>query len=495
MFSREQIRQAQELAVEVMKKSVNEPDKKIHPKVGAVLLFPDGSMTSAYRGELDYGDHAEFTLLHKKHRTENIEEAWLFGTLEPCMARHPNKTPCAKRIQLRKIKKVYIGIDDPDPTVSGTGKKYLEDFGISIEYFDRDLQNLITQENQSFLEDAILRSETEKHKKLLEEKPNNDYLSHFIDYFEESDISQEALRHFINEANYKFLKVNEKPEYSEDNIYNYFKKWGLVAFERDKKQFSINFILLFGKKPSDYLDNSLFQVRAKTENKSFDLPLVLLPNELFKWYSSRIPTISSRENPARNDQFIFPIDAINEACINAMIHRDYSIQGSFNQMLIEDNQIIINSPGDVVSPQKLDDVSKFTASSIVRNHKLAFIFRSMNLMENNHFGMVRFKDIPRKLKQPFPLFNFKSPILSITFLKSFSDLSDKYRSYFKDDVSDEEISIIKYLSIAQKTTMKEIKEVFSMPNEKASQRVLVSLVDKGYILSKGANKNRTYHKI
>jgi hypothetical protein len=43
--------------------------------------------------------------------------------------------------------------------------------------------------------------------------------------------------------------------------------------------------------------------------------------------------------------------------------------------------------------------------------------------------------------------------------------------------------------------MKEIKEVFSMPNEKASQRVLVSLVDKGYILSKGANKNRTYHKI
>jgi predicted HTH transcriptional regulator len=117
------------------------------------------------------------------------------------------------------------------------------------------------------------------------------------------------------------------------------------------------------------------------------------------------------------------------------------------------------------------------------------------LMENNHFGMVRFKDIPRKLKQPFPVFNFKSPLLSITFFKSFRDLSDKYRSYFNDDVSDEEISIIKYLNIAHKTTMKEIKEIFSMSNEKASQRVLVSLVDKGYIIAKGANKNRTYHKI
>lgn len=69
-----------ELAIEEMNKSQNEPrpDGKIPPKVGAILLFPDGTVVRAHRGELREGDHAEFTLLkrklgHKKRfRTVNL---------------------------------------------------------------------------------------------------------------------------------------------------------------------------------------------------------------------------------------------------------------------------------------------------------------------------------------------------------------------------------------------------------------------------------------
>jgi hypothetical protein len=48
-----------EKAIEVMKQSINEPrtDKKASPLVGAVLLKPDGTVDTAFRGELRHGDH------------------------------------------------------------------------------------------------------------------------------------------------------------------------------------------------------------------------------------------------------------------------------------------------------------------------------------------------------------------------------------------------------------------------------------------------------
>ena len=75
-----------ELSVEVMKSSIQEkrPDEKPSPFVGAVMVRKDLSVVTAYRGELREGDHAEFTLLERKCRTEKVEGNILFATLEPC---------------------------------------------------------------------------------------------------------------------------------------------------------------------------------------------------------------------------------------------------------------------------------------------------------------------------------------------------------------------------------------------------------------------------
>ncbi len=64
------------LAVEVMKKSIHKRKKKDQiPYVGAVLVFPDGTVETAYRGELREDDHAEYTLLDKKTVIVNCLDA------------------------------------------------------------------------------------------------------------------------------------------------------------------------------------------------------------------------------------------------------------------------------------------------------------------------------------------------------------------------------------------------------------------------------------
>lgn len=83
-------RELMEMAIEIMNKSINEPrpDGKVPPKVGAVLLLPNGSIETAFRGELREGDHAEFTLIERKLANINLEGSVLFTTHEPCVETH-----------------------------------------------------------------------------------------------------------------------------------------------------------------------------------------------------------------------------------------------------------------------------------------------------------------------------------------------------------------------------------------------------------------------
>ena len=117
-----------ELAIEEMNKSINErrADGKVPPKVGAILLFPNGRIERAHRGELRNGDHAEFTLVERKLPHEKLDDCILFTTLEPCVKRSNPKIACCKRTTNARIKIVYVGIVDPDPTVSKKGIEHLE---------------------------------------------------------------------------------------------------------------------------------------------------------------------------------------------------------------------------------------------------------------------------------------------------------------------------------------------------------------------------------
>ncbi|KKL15624.1 hypothetical protein LCGC14_2503730, partial [marine sediment metagenome] len=104
--------QAIEKSIEISKKCVSE-EGRISPKVGAVLIKDNKIEETAYRGEIEEGDHAEYTLLEKKLKSKDFSDTILITTLEPCTRRSSNKTSCAERIIQAGIKQVWIGINDP----------------------------------------------------------------------------------------------------------------------------------------------------------------------------------------------------------------------------------------------------------------------------------------------------------------------------------------------------------------------------------------------
>ncbi|WP_252230295.1 bifunctional diaminohydroxyphosphoribosylaminopyrimidine deaminase/5-amino-6-(5-phosphoribosylamino)uracil reductase RibD [Clostridium sp. ZBS15] len=114
------------LALELAKKGIGKVNP--NPLVGAVIVKDDEIIGIGYHEQYG-GPHAEVNAIN--NATKLLEGSTIYITLEPCA--HYGKTPpCVNLIIEKKIKKVVIGMLDPNPMVSGKSVKKLKENDIEV---------------------------------------------------------------------------------------------------------------------------------------------------------------------------------------------------------------------------------------------------------------------------------------------------------------------------------------------------------------------------
>ncbi len=117
-----------------------------NPIVGAVVLDAEGNFVGeGFHSQAGY-PHAELGAI------QQAQEATIGGTLivtlEPCC--HQGLTPpCTEAVIKAGIRKVVVGLQDPDPRVSGSGLTRLKDAG--LEVISGVLEAEVFYQNRSFI--------------------------------------------------------------------------------------------------------------------------------------------------------------------------------------------------------------------------------------------------------------------------------------------------------------------------------------------------------
>lgn len=167
-------------------------------------------------------------------------------------------------------------------------------------------------------------------------------------------------------------------------------------------QLAITAIVVPGKEIGDTAQNSArFMDNKRIEGT---LPDMLSDAIAFCKRNMRVQTIIDPATGQRTDRPEYPIEAIREAVLNALIHRDYShfTEGTPIQINFFADRLEIHNPGGLYGRMTVEDLGK--AKPDLRNPALATMSEFLLKTENRYSGVPTIRREMEKAGLPEPVF-------------------------------------------------------------------------------------------
>jgi len=222
-------------------------------------------------------------------------------------------------------------------------------------------------------------------------------------------------------------------------------------------------------------------VKALFKNRhEFTGSLIKQLNDIYE-YIDRYNSIRSEISGLhRKDTHDYPVEAVREALLNALVHRDYSFSDS-TLISIFDDRIEFVSIGGLVKGISFEDM--MLGVSIARNRNLANIFYRLTLIEAYGTGVP-------KIIQNYENSSAK-PQIEVTDNAFKITLPNTNTAIEKDMLTANELAVLALFKDRNHIVRKDVESVLSGSQALAS-RTLKSLVDKGEMRVVGQGKNTRY---
>ena len=263
--------------------------------------------------------------------------------------------------------------------------------------------------------------------------------------------------------------VENKPNFANLPKNNVLEMLGLSRNNRP----TLTCLLLFGKYPQEIaplLTISCVKVKGNEYISSNNINERFLANESISGTISQMYSLAFRfivanikvktiinENGNREDKYEYPLTAIREILLNALIHRDYSyiVRSIPISIIIYDNRIEISNPGSILGNYKVEDLGKEYLP--IRNAFLCRNSEDLLASENRHSGILTImEDMKRNDLFP-PLFESNRGFFKVTLYNRFS------KDYKNKDFVE---NILQYCSVPRSKSS--IADHFGYNEEKAT---------------------------
>jgi ATP-dependent DNA helicase RecG len=194
----------------------------------------------------------------------------------------------------------------------------------------------------------------------------------------------------------------------------------------------------------------------------------------------------------REERTEYPIEAVREAIVNAVAHRDYSIRGQEIRVLFYSDRMEFYSPGRLPGHVTVDNIVEERFS---RNEVIVQILADMGFIEKLGYGIDRMIRLMREHELPPPVFQETADGFKVTLYghgeSLLSDGVDVSRwAHLK--LNERQEQALAYLLDNRRITNKEYRELCPDVSEETIRRDLADLVEKNILLKVGDKRGTFY---
>lgn len=312
----------------------------------------------------------------------------------------------------------------------------------------------------------------------------------------------------------KTIRLYSKYTQTDDNedVFSFLVQRGLIV----NGNITNACMLLFGIKPTRFLPQAQIKFvvypgtssgDVLTENLVYDNNIFKNFEKLFSKFEAVLGKDIRVKGAFRIERDNYPITALREGLLNAIVHRDYSSTKSFLTIQIFSDRLVISNYGGL--PKELSvKLLKTDHYSILRNPDIAQMCFYRNLIEMLGTGTQRMIRDCKKNGFKSPVWKDSHNILTVTY----PEVSHRYEGvnegvYLKDEGVNEGVKL--NINESNEKIRLELEQLYNQieryPGKKASElneqigksistteRYLKVLKDQGYIEFQGAPKTGGY---
>lgn len=299
------------------------------------------------------------------------------------------------------------------------------------------------------------------------------------------DLKQETFEFFRKRA-FKSQRIDEgsltdSNEHLIENLQlkegEYLKRAAILLFDSNPEKFVTGAYIKIGYFQSD--DDLKFQDEIHGNlfeqiEKAMDL--------LFTKY---IKAEISYEGINRVEKFEYPKEAVREALLNAIAHKDYS-GGVPIQISVYSDKIIFWNEGQLPENWTIKNLLEKHASRPYNPDIANALFRS-GYIESWGRGTIRIIKECKQAEIPEPVFSYDSSDISVEFRKDI--YNEKYLSEL--DLNDRQLDALLFFKEKGEIVTSEYIKRYNIV-DRTARRDLVELVDKGLLSREGEGKSSKY---
>ena len=156
-------------------------------------------------------------------------------------------------------------------------------------------------------------------------------------------------------------------------------------------------VLFFTKDPQKILQNSGLRIIVMDE-KDEPVKQIEINGPIWKIADNAISTLQNLTSietvtlARREKMFIYPMKAVREAVINALIHRNYGLEGDV-RIFLHKNKLRIRNPGSLMPNLSLD-----YPEHLPRNDSLCKLMHDIGYVEKYGYGIMMIKKLIKEVK-------------------------------------------------------------------------------------------------